>query len=166
MQTKYFLLSELKTFCEKVTEGRYYDVSTQKGDTAVEKRPPSIHRMRLPDSHSAKKYAPYILLQYLNGITQQKAGQRSFATATIRFIFCVYNENEEEGALDLLNLMETVASALLKEPFFSTFFYLDREAGLEDLIYTDDTRPFYAGEMVGTFIIPEQERNVNEWLRS
>jgi hypothetical protein len=49
---------------------------------------------------------------------------------------------------------------------FGKGFYLDREAGLEDLIYTDDTRPFYAGEIAATFVLPATERNVTEWLRN
>ena len=96
-------------------------------------------------------------------------GRTTEAKATVRFIFCVHNENEEEGALDLLNLMELVERALLENPFFNNYgypFYLDREAGLEDLIYTDDTRPFYAGEIAATFVLPATERNVTQWLRS
>lgn len=164
--TKYFLLNELKPFLETRLESRNMPVNVQKGDANRETRPPEIHKMRLPDSRAAHKYAPYIILQYLTGVTRQETGQRTENRATVRIILCVYNPDEEEGALDLLNLMESIEEWLLEEPFFSRFFCLDREAGLEDLIYTDDTRPYYAGEIVATFVIPETERNVSQWLRN
>lgn len=166
MLTKYFLLEELKKFIGELTEDRKRPVNVQKGDAAAETRPPEIHKMRLPDSRAAHKYAPYIILQYLTGVTRQEQGRRSENRATVRIILCVYNEDETEGGLDLLNLMETIEAGLLREPFFTKFFWLDREAGLEDLVYTDDTRPYYAGEIVATFMIPETERNVSEWLRN
>lgn len=164
MLTKYFLLEELKQFIGKLTEDRKMPVNVQKGDASIEERPPEIHKMRLPNSRAAHKYAPYIILQYITGVTRQLPGSRTESIAKVRILFCVFNEDEEEGALDLLNLMERVSEGLLKEPFFGTFFYLDREATLEDLIYPDDTRPFYAGEMMATFVIPETERDVSELL--
>lgn len=164
MRTKFFLLEELKTFIEALTEDLTLPVDVQKGDTVKETRAPELHKMRLPNSRAAHKYAPYILLQYITGVTRQLPGSRTESIAKVRILFCVFNEDEEEGALDLLNLMERVSEGLLKEPFFGTFFYLDREATLEDLIYTDDTRPFYAGEMMATFVIPETERDVSELL--
>ena len=162
--SKYYLLTELKDWIEDITKDMKFGVDVQKSDTENSGRAPEVHRMRLPNSAHLKKYAPYILIQYIAGSTVQPEGRRSSAKATVRMIFCVYNEDEEEGALELLNLIETVERELLADPFFKQF-YLDRESELADLIYQDDTRPFYAGELVATFVIKETERNVNEWLR-
>ncbi len=164
--TKYNLLEDLKNWIEDITKDKKFGVDIQKSDTANAERAPEVHRMRLPNSSHLKKYAPYILIQYIAGSTSQPEGRRSSAKATVRLIFCVYNENEEEGSLELLNLIETVEKEMLSESFFFEQFYLDRESELADLIYQDDTRPFYAGELVATFVIKETERNVTEWLRS
>lgn len=164
--TKYNLLRDVKAWLETITADREYVEDVQKGDEKTVKRSPEIHRMRLPNSSHAKKYAPYIIVQLINWITSQPDGLQSEAKATLRLIFCVQNEDEEEGALDLLNLMEAVERELLKDPFYGKSFTLDREAGLEAIIYPDDTRPYYAGEIVGTFVLPETERNVTSWLRN
>ena len=167
--TKYDLLKALKEWLEALTADWKQAQDVQPGDTERGISAPGIYRMRLPNARHAAKYAPYIIAQFLTGTAVQRERQRTEVKATVRFIFCVHNENEEEGALDLLNLMELVERALLENPFFNDYgypFYLDREAGLEDLIYTDDTRPFYAGEIAATFTLPETERNVNQWLRS
>lgn len=164
--TKYKLLDELKAWLEALTAKMIYDEDVQRDDTEEVKTAPKIFRMRLPSSRRADKYAPYIIIQFVTGTVIQPEGERTSSKATVRFIFCVHNENEEEGSLELLNLIEAVERDLLADPFFGKGFHLDREAGLEDLIYTDDTRPFYAGEIAATFVIPATERNVNPWLRS
>ena len=164
--TKYDLLRELKAWLETLTRKLIYEEDVQRGDAEQVKTTPKIFRMRLPSSRRADKYAPYIIIQFVTGTVIQPEGNRTEARATIRFIFCVHNENEEDGALELLNLMEAVERDLLNDPFFGKGFHLDREAGLEDLIYTDDTRPFYAGEIAATFVLPATERNVTQWLRS
>ena len=117
--------------------------------------------MRLPESAAAKKYAPYILIQYVSGTDKQTHGHYSDSTTLIRFIFCVYNTNEESGAAMLLNLMETIRIALLKEVVIDKKFKLDTDAGLESMPYPDDTAPYFAGEMIGTFIEAPIEREVS-----
>lgn len=164
--TKYDLLRELKEWLEALTKKMIYDEDVQRGDTEQVQTPPKIYRMRLPNSRRADKYAPYIIIQFVTGTVIQPEGERTTAKAAVRFIFCVHNENEEDGSLELLNLIEAVEREMLADPFFGKGYHLDREAGLEDLIYTDDTRPFYAGEIAATFVLPATERNVTQWLRS
>lgn len=164
--TKYDLLRELKEWLEALVRKMKYEEDIQRGDSEQVETAPKIFRMRLPSSRRADKYAPYIIIQFVTGTVIQPEGERTSERATVRFIFCVHNENEEDGSLSLLNLMEAVERDLLNDPFFGKGFHLDREAGLEDLIYTDDTRPFYAGEIAATFVLPATERNVTQWLRS
>ena len=40
-------------------------------------------------------------------------------------------------------------------------FTLDLEAGLETLVYPDDTAPYFVGEMISTWKLPLVEREVN-----
>ena len=162
--TKYDLLRDLKEWLEEKTKDRLYETDVQQGDGSKETTAPHIYRMRLPNSRHAMKYAPYLILQLITWSTKQAEGMRTEARATVRIIFCVHNEDEEEGALDLLNLMEFVERLLLRETYNGRSFYLDREAALDGLIYTDDTRPFYMGEMAATFVVRETERDVRRFL--
>lgn len=88
----------------------------------------------------------------------QQAGVRPEASAVVRTVFCVYHEDEEQGALSLLNLMEALRVALLERPVLPGPFALNLKAGLEALAYPDDgeprTAPYYLGEMISTWNMP------------
>lgn len=155
------MLEALKDFCESKVSLIKLPTSVQKGDTEITERAPEVHIMRLPSSSSAKKYAPYILIQFVNGMDKQMHGRSSDSTSLVRLIFCVYNENEEDGAKMLLNLVETIRVALMKTVVIENRYKLDTDAGLESLMYLDDTAPYFAGELVGTFIEAPIEREVN-----
>ena len=159
--TRYFLISELKKFCEKQVKNLSYPTAVQKGDTQNKDRAPEIYAMRLPNSRDYKKYAPYIIIQLADSEHVQHEGTQPEYSATIRFIFCVYNEDESEGAMRLLNLMDLVHEALLRQVKVGKCFSLDVHKPLDTLIYPDDTAPYYAGEMVGTFLLPSTKREVN-----
>lgn len=163
---KIILLKTLRDFNKKATDDIILPVRRQKDDTdeSVLFRPASIHLMRLPDSKSAQKKAPYIIHQLITGRDIQPPGENETASAVIRSVFCVYNDNEEEGSLMLLNLMERLRINLLKEIVIGRQFQLDLEAGLEGMVYPDDTAPYYAGEMISTWKLPAIQREVREWL--
>ena len=113
------------------------------------------------DGTSATKKAPYVLHQIITGMDQQPQGQRVTSSAKVRSICCVYNDDEQEGGLMLLNLMERIRVALLRQVVIGEQFTLDLEAGLEVLVYPDDTAPYFVGEMISTWILPPVEREVN-----
>ncbi len=159
--TRNTLLKALCEFCQARTSDLQLPTSIQKGDTEQEVRAPEVYRMRLPDSSAAKKVAPYILLQFVSGVDKQPHGNAAESTALVRFIFCVYSADEQEGAEMLLNVMDAVRIGLLKQGIIGKQFKLDYDAGLESLVYADDTAPYYAGEMVATFLAPPVEREVN-----
>ncbi len=157
--TKVMLIESLKEFIAEAVSSFSLPCKPEKGDTEQIFRAPDVHRMRLPDSNSATKKAPYIIVQFVNGNDLWKDGTQSEATAVVRFIFCVYCEDEEEGAMSLLNVMEKVRQKLLSVEVIGDCFKLDTGEGLESLVYPEDTAPFYAGEMIGTFEIPPIERH-------
>jgi len=163
--TKVDLLEVLSVATREVTADIIMPVRRQKEDkTEPEPRAAGIHKMRLPDSSAAQKKAPYIIHQIITGRDTQTSGKPVSASVTVRSIFCVYNDNEEEGGLMLLNLMERLRIALLERVVIGDRFQLDLEAGLECLIYPDDTAPYYAGEMSSTWILPAVRREVkNIW---
>jgi len=152
--TAVILLEQLKAFTEEATKDLIMPTKMQKGDTEQAYRAAEVHKMRLPDSGSATKKAPYIIHQVITGKDTTES------QTVIRSIFCVYNDNEEEGGLMLLNLIERVRIALLKAGTVGNQFTLDINAGLERLIYPDDTAPFYAGEMISTWKMPTVKREV------
>ena len=135
----------------------------QKGDENQEYRAAEVHLMRLPDSSAAQKKAPYIIHQLISSKDIQPEGEYCAAYAVVRSIFCVYNDNEEEGALMLVNLMERLRICLLRQVVIGQQFQLSLTDGLESIVYPDDTAPYYAGEMSSTWRIPAVEREVKLW---
>lgn len=159
------LLEQLFTMTKEETADLIMPVSLQKGDTKQEYRPADVHLMRLPDSSAAKKKAPYIIHQLITGKDIQPAGADVSASAVIRSIFCVYNSDEQEGGLMLVNLMERLRIRLLRQVVIGQRFQLDLVVGLESLIYPDDTAPYYAGEMISAWMLPAVKREVpNCWI--
>ena len=158
--TKAEMLEDFKQFIQNTTKGFSLPVAIQKGDTKEEVRAPEIHKMRLPNSSDAKKKAPYIIVQYVTGKDYQKHSQQSQSHALVRLVFAVWGENEEEGALSLLNLMEAVRIDLMKKVKISERFKIDTDAEVESLVYPEDTAPYYAGEIICTVLMPPTEREV------
>lgn len=158
---KVALLKALQSTVLKAVNGVKYQVAVQKGDSKIIKREPEIHLQRLPDSKSANKIVPYIIIQFLHEKHMRVLPPKPQRTAEIRLIFCVYNDNEEEGAMELLNLMDIVETAILKALKFGACFTLDPDEPLESLAYPDNSAPYYAGEMVGVFHLPSIEQEVD-----
>ncbi|MBR2131399.1 MAG: hypothetical protein IJ955_02480 [Oscillospiraceae bacterium] len=159
--TKVVLLEQLKLFTEDTVKDLLLPVAMQEKD--IEPPPPraaQVFRTRLPDSKAAKKKAPYILHQIITGKDTHAPSNRPDAETVVRTIFCVHHEDEQEGGLALLNLMERLRIELLRQRVIGRQFRLDLEAGLETLVYPDDTAPYYAGEMISTWKLPTIEREV------
>lgn len=155
----------LKEFTEETVKDLIFPLKPQRGDMEQEFRTANVHLMRLPDGHSATKFAPYVLHTVLTGEDEQPPGQRVASSVTVRTIFCVYFENEEEGGLALLNLMERVRIGFLKYPVLAKQYRLDLSKKLETLVYPDDTAPYYAGEMISVWQLPtvREEMLKSEW---
>ncbi len=159
--TRVELLNALKSLCEKAVKDMPLPLQVQKGDKKQQYRNPNVYLMRLPNGQNADKYAPYIIVQLISDRQVQKEGELPRHTATIRFIFCVYCADEQDGAVLLLNVMDKVQQAILKKVQVGKSFLLNVLEPLESIVYPDDTAPFFAGEMVGEFILPAIEREVD-----
>lgn len=157
--SKVILLKELKAFTLDVTRDLIFPVAQQKEDKEPPKpRTAEVFCTRLPDSKSAKKKAPYILHQFLNDKAVQPSGNQLGWTAFVRSIFCVYNPDEQEGGLSLLTLMDQLYLSLLERPIVGAQFTLDLEAGMESMVYPEDSAPYFAGEMVTAWRMPPVKR--------
>lgn len=160
--TRTALLEQLKAFTEKVTADLIMPTKVQSADEAQNYRPADVYLMRLPDGSSATKKAPYIIHQLLTSKDQQPSGERVQSSASVRSIFVVYNDDEQEGGLMLLNLMERLRIELLRTGVLDNRFSLDLSGGLEYMVYPDtDTAPFYAGEMSSTWKLIPVQREVD-----
>ena len=159
--TKVELLMLLKDFTKNATTDIVLPVRRQESDLEQpDPRPADVYCMRLIKGGDAKKAAPYIIHQVITGKDAQSRGARISGNAVVRSIFCVYNEDEQEGSLSLLGLMERMRIAFLEKVVIGNRYQLDLEAGLEMLIYPDDTAPYYIGEFVTTWTVPGVEREV------
>lgn len=128
-------------------------------DTAM--RTADVFIARIPDSKQSTKKAPYILHQMVNSAHKQEPGEQIESKATVRSIFCVYCDDEQEGGLQLINLMERLRISLMKDPLIGDRqFECDFQAGIEDLVYPDDTYPYYMGEMLTVWDMPKVKREV------
>ena len=152
--TRVMLLQALKTFTLDATRDLLLPMRVQSAQEEPKERPAEVHLMRLPDSSEAKKKAPYIIHQLITGKDVRKPGVQTVSTAEVRSICCVYAPNEEEGGLLLLNLMERLRIALLRQEVLDWRYQLDLEAGMESVIYPDATAPYYLGEMESQWKLP------------
>lgn len=159
------LLETLKKETALLVKDLVMPVRMQKGDKEQLHRVADVYKMRLPDSTAATKKAPYILHQVITTSTEQPSGKRVESKVVVRSIFCVYNDDEQEGSLMLLNLMERVRIGLLKKCTIGKMFALDLRQPLEQLVYNEDTAPYYAGEMITTWTIPAVNRTeeIRQW---
>ena len=64
-------------------------------------------------------------------------------------------------AANLLNLMERLRIALLKQCVIGNQYELNLQEGVETMIYPDDTAPYFMGEMVTTWNLPPVQREVS-----
>jgi len=158
------LLERLKEVTQDAIKDLILPVRIQREGEDQSYRSADVYLMRLPDSKSATKKAPYIIHQLITGRDMQEEGQRVTSTAQVRSIFCVYSDDEQEGGLMLLGLMERLRIKLLKQVVIGERYQLDLKQAAEALIYPDDTAPYFAGEMVTTWKIPSIEREVRQWL--
>lgn len=171
-ETKVGLLHALKTFTELATGDIKLPVKRQSEDEKEpEPRAAAVYLTRLPDMQSFQKKAPFILHQAVTGEdalanvnkgTGLQIRRELKSVAVIRSVFCVYHPNEEEGGLALLNLMEAMRVGLLLFPLMNNVFELDLDEGISQMDYPETgergTAPYYLGEMVTTWKLPEIKR--------
>ena len=163
--TRVWLLESLKARMEQDIKDLIMPVKAQKGDTEEETRPAEVWNGRLPDMKSTTKKAPYVLNTILTSRFRQNPGLPPESLVSVRTVYCVYNSDDHEGALMLLNLMDRIRISLQKNPIVDGKYELNMtEDGITDFVYPDDTAPFYMGEMVTEWIMPPVEREVQKWL--
>lgn len=158
--TRVDLLDALAQFTENVVAELPLPVSVQRSGEEPTMRAAKVYKMRLPNFKQWQKKAPYILHQVLTSADTQPRGQREESKAVVRTVFCVYSEDEQEGPLYLLNLIERLRIALLRERVIGGCFVLDMEEGVESLVNISEQTNYFGGEMVTTWSLPGIEREI------
>ena len=157
--TKVSLLEALREKTLAVTSDLLLPIRRQSDDELETERHVSVYIGRLPDMKQSSKKAPYILHQLVNSAHRQEPGELLQSKAIVRSICCVYCDDEQEGTLTLINLMERIRIAILRNPLIGdNQFECDFHEGLEDLVYPDDTYPYYMGEIISTWSLPTIKR--------
>ncbi|MCL1866481.1 MAG: hypothetical protein FWF82_03650, partial [Oscillospiraceae bacterium] len=146
------IILPVKPIREKMTEE--YKALLEKDGFSVdsESRPMKIFKMRLPEAGINENRIPYIVLQYLTGIDGN-----SDSECKVRLIAGTYSEDGESGSMDLLNVLTRIRVALLRKGQAGDFLL---RRPLETIVYPDNVNPYYYGEMLLTFELPEITREV------
>ncbi|MCL2087652.1 MAG: hypothetical protein FWH05_08695 [Oscillospiraceae bacterium] len=165
------LLEELKKFVEENTKdiilatrpvkNKVYSEDSKKKPPHRKKKSPKVYLMRLPDKDAETNLIPYIVLQYLTGKDEQPPGEPPYSTCTIRIVAATYSEDAGEGAKDLLNVLTRIRIALLKSGGVGQFLLCKP---LENIVYPDETNPYYLGEMLTIWEIPIIQREVTLYV--
>ena len=174
--TSVVLLEQLKAFTEKIMADMILPVAMQQGDTEQAYRAPEVYLMRLPDSRAAKKKAPYIIHRVIPLETEQQPGSEERTVVSVRSIFCCYNPDEQEGDLALPNMMERFRVELLKvrkvgavgadgKPRYQFTLDISPDHKLESIPYDEESKPYYAGEMITYWKLPtvQQTEDIELW---
>lgn len=162
--TKIDFLQQLKAATEEALKDVILPVRYQKSDDAPpEPRPPAVYLMRVPDGKSATKMAPYVLHQVITGKDEEPENEHWQSQAVVRTIVCVYDPDEQRGGMAVLEILERLRIYFCERPVLASRYKLDTHEGLEILIYTEDTAPYYAGEMATTWWLPPAGRPVRPW---
>ncbi len=137
-----------------------------KKDKPSELRTVEIFKGKLPDRKSETEKAPYIVNAVLNSNFYRNPGEEPTSLVTIRSTLCVYNPNNEEGVLMILNLLERLRISYTKNPIVDGVFecLFDEEHPIQDLVYPDETMPFFMADQVTVWSLPPVEREVRKWL--
>lgn len=160
--TPIVLLDRLAEFVEKQTANIVLQVRTAPGEPHKE-RPAEIHKMRLPKKEDNTNRIPYIILQLLTGKDGKNERGEKESTCQVRIVVATYSEDENVGAYDVLNVIMRIRTELERVGIIAEQFCL--QDPLEYIIYPDDCHPFYFGEMITNWTLPEIKQEVEKlWL--
>lgn len=154
------LLDALKGFVKEETKDLLLPVRVQRTSGERNLRVPNVYKMRLPSKNDETNQIPYVLLQFLKSTVKQEPGELPLCEAMVRIIGATYNEDGEEGALGVLNLLTRIQSGLLRDGVIAERYLI--RSPVELIVYPDNTPPYYLGEMMTTWEIPVIESEVQK----
>lgn len=159
------LLENLRIFVQDSTANMYWKTSLQRGDEDEQTAVLNVYLQSLPDMKSWQKKAPYVILQVLTGTDKQDTNDTPKSSCTFRMVFCLYNDNTEQGMMEVLQLIEHVRIDLLRIQVIGHKYQLDLQEQLSELFYSNESAPYFGGEISGVFRMPSVEREVYGWRK-
>ncbi len=152
------LVDSLAQFIQEATKDMILPVKVKSEGSEPKQRPPLVYKMRVPSKEAEIQQSPYIIVQHLKGkdVLDEDGGTDS--TAVVRIIVSTYNEARDEGAMSVENILTRIRIALLKQRMIARKFLLNMP--MEYVVYPDSTAPYYLGEMITNWQMPEVEREV------
>ena len=94
--TPVFLLEELQKFISSKTSDIILPVRTRTGSNEEKERAAAVYKMGLPEADDVQQKVPYILLKFLTGTDDKKAGEPEEDSCKVRIIFAVYSEDGQD----------------------------------------------------------------------
>ena len=155
--TPTLLLDGLKTYIEEKTKNLRLPVRRTKDEKEGE-RAPKVFLMNLPKKEDEIQQIPYILIKYLTGNDEQTQGNYPESEVAVRIIVATYGENAEEGSMSLLSIISSLRLGFLKDQEINNQFRL--VLPIQNIVYPDDTRPYYLGEIMTTWTLPPIRREL------
>lgn len=160
--TPIVLLDNLAEFVKEQTANIILQVRTEPGVDKKE-RAAEVHKMRLPKKEDSTRRIPYILLQILTGKDGKNDRGEQESICQIRIVVGTYSEDEDVGSYDVLNVIMRLRTELQRNKILAEQFVL--QDPLEYIIYPDDYHPYYFGEMITNWSLPEIKQEVEQiWL--
>jgi len=160
--TPIVLLDNLAEFVKEQTANIILQVRTEPGADKKE-REAEVHKMRLPKKEDSTRRIPYILLQILTGKDGKNDRGEQESICQIRIVVGTYSEDEDVGSYDVLNVIMRLRTELQRNKILAEQFVL--QDPLEYIIYPDDYHPYYFGEMITNWSLPEIKQEVEQiWL--
>lgn len=160
--TPIVLLDNLAEFVKEQTANIILQVRTEPGADKKE-RAAEVHKMRLPKKEDSTRRIPYILLQILTGKDGMNDRGEQESICQIRIVVGTYSEDEDVGSYDVLNVIMRLRTELQRNKILAEQFVL--QDPLEYIIYPDDYHPYYFGEMITNWSLPEIKQEVEQiWL--
>lgn len=120
-------------------------------------RPPNVFLMNTPDRSDMISRIPYLMIQFLSGKDKRNAdiGDEE-STVNIRILIAIYNDDGEDGGLQVLEIIERIRILLQKGRLLDQQYMLQMPFDYE--VYPDDTGVYYLGEINMVWSIPRIER--------
>lgn len=144
-------------FYEETTEPVDYleELPQEPVERKHKKRAPNVYLMNLPERSDLISRIPYILIQVVDGEDGLDKGSLD-STVAVRFIIATYNDDGEEGGLQVLEIIERIRIAFEKGILLDQQFTMQMPFQWKN--YTDDTGVYYLGEINTVWSIPAIRR--------
>ncbi|MEA5083291.1 MAG: hypothetical protein VB018_03960 [Lachnospiraceae bacterium] len=152
------LLDALKEFIENVTKDLILEVKTKQGEEKQE-RAPLVFQGILPRKSEPVQHVPYVLIKFLTGKDGQITGQFEESEMKTRVIIVTYSEDNGQGYIDTLNVIDRIRIKLLETRVLNDVFGL--KMPVEFTVYDDDTGPYTIGELLLSWDTPTIQREVS-----